>query len=67
VVPRADGTPPPNWPVGFDRAALRAGPIAAVTLIAAVTAGARMTCVQRPSVERQPAGCAPLLAAALSQ
>ena len=29
TVPRADGTPPPNWPAGFDRAALR-GPIAAV-------------------------------------
>jgi hypothetical protein len=33
VVPRADGTPPPNWPVGFDRAALRAGPIDAVTAL----------------------------------
>ena len=33
VVPRADGTLPPNWPVGFDRAALRAGPIAAVTAL----------------------------------
>ena len=30
VVPRADGTPPPNWPPGFDRAALREGPLAAV-------------------------------------
>ena len=29
VVPRADGTPPPSWPAGFDRAGLR-GPIAAV-------------------------------------
>ena len=33
VVPLADGTPPPNWPIGFDRAMLRAGPIAAVTLL----------------------------------
>ena len=23
VVPRADGTPPPSWPAGFDRAGLR--------------------------------------------
>ena len=29
VVPRADGTLPPNWPAAFDRAGLR-GPIAAV-------------------------------------
>jgi hypothetical protein len=33
VVPRADGTPPPNWPAGFHRAALRSGPIAAITLL----------------------------------
>jgi len=32
VVPRADGTPPPNWPAGFDRAALR-GPIAVVNAL----------------------------------
>jgi hypothetical protein len=31
VVPLADGTPPPNWPIGFDRAMLRTGPIAIVT------------------------------------
>ena len=30
VVPRSDGTPPPNWPPGFDRDALVEGPIAAV-------------------------------------
>ncbi len=30
VVPLADGTPPPNWPIGFDRAMLRTGPIAVV-------------------------------------
>jgi len=30
VVPRADGTPPPAWPAGFDRAALSGGPVAAV-------------------------------------
>ena len=33
VVPLADGTPPPNWPIGFDRATLRTGPIAVVTLL----------------------------------
>ena len=34
VVPRADGTLPPNWPAGFSRAGLR-GPIATVdTLLA---------------------------------
>jgi hypothetical protein len=33
VVPRADGTPPPNWPIGFDRAMLRSGPIGAVNLL----------------------------------
>jgi hypothetical protein len=32
VVPRADGTPPPNWPAGFDRAALR-GPIAIINAL----------------------------------
>jgi hypothetical protein len=32
MVPRADGTPPPHWPVGFDRAALR-GHNAAVLLL----------------------------------
>ena len=32
VVPRFDGTLPPNWPAGFDRAALR-GHHAAVTLL----------------------------------
>ena len=32
VVPRADGTPPPNWPAGFDRAALR-GSIAVVDVL----------------------------------
>jgi len=30
MVPLADGTPPPNWPIGFDRAMLRTGPIAVV-------------------------------------
>jgi len=30
VVLRADGTPPPNWPVGFARAGLRTGAIAVV-------------------------------------
>lgn len=30
TVPRADGTPPPAWPVSFDRDALCSGPIAAV-------------------------------------
>ena len=30
VVPRADGTPPPNWPAGFDRFALIRGPIAVI-------------------------------------
>jgi hypothetical protein len=33
LVPLADGTPPPNWPVGFDRAALVEGGIAAVDLL----------------------------------
>ena len=32
VVPRADGTLPPNWPAGFNRAALR-GPIAVVNAL----------------------------------
>ena len=32
MVPLADGTPPPNWPAGFDRAALR-GPIAVVNAL----------------------------------
>ena len=27
VVPRADGTPPPHWPLGFNRAMLRTGHI----------------------------------------
>jgi nucleoid-associated protein YgaU len=30
VVQRADGTPPPNWPAGFDRDALISGPVAVV-------------------------------------
>ena len=30
VVQRSDGTPPPHWPAGFDRAALAEGPIAAI-------------------------------------
>ena len=30
VVQRTDGTPPPHWPAGFDRAALVDGPIAAI-------------------------------------
>ena len=30
VVQRTDGTPPPHWPVGFDRNALIDGPIAVV-------------------------------------
>jgi hypothetical protein len=34
VVPRADGTLPPNWPAGFSRAGLR-GPIAAVDALLA--------------------------------
>ena len=33
MVPRSDGTPPPNWPVNFDRAALCRGPIAAIDLL----------------------------------
>ena len=32
VVPRADGTLPPSWPAGFDRAGLR-GPTAAVNAL----------------------------------
>ena len=32
VVPLADGTPPPSWPAGFDRAALR-GPIGAINAL----------------------------------
>ena len=35
VVPRADGTPPPHWPIGFDRTALFRGPIAVVDLLLA--------------------------------
>jgi len=35
VVPRADGTPPPSWPINFDRRALVSGPIAAVDLLLA--------------------------------
>ena len=34
AVPRADGTLPPSWPAGFDRAGLR-GPIAAVDALLA--------------------------------
>ena len=30
VVQRTDGTPPPHWPIGFDRAALVDGPVAVV-------------------------------------
>lgn len=33
VVPCADGTPPLNWPAGFDRATLRTGPIAVITAL----------------------------------
>jgi soluble lytic murein transglycosylase len=33
LVPLGDGTPPPNWPVGFDRAALVEGGIVAVDLL----------------------------------
>lgn len=33
VVPRANGTPPPNWPIGFDRAMLRSSPVSAATLL----------------------------------
>jgi hypothetical protein len=34
VVPRADGTPPPNWPLaGFDRTALTRGNIAIVNAL----------------------------------
>ena len=33
VVPRPDGTPPPNWPAGFSRVRLRSGPIAAVNAL----------------------------------
>ena len=33
AVPRADGAPPPNWPLGFDRATLRTGPIAVITAL----------------------------------
>ena len=29
-MPLADGTPPPNWPAGFDRFALIRGPIAVI-------------------------------------
>ncbi len=34
-MPRSDGTPPPNWPAGFDRDALGQGPIAVVDLLLA--------------------------------
>lgn len=33
VVPRYDGSAPPNWPVGFDRTALVEGPIGDVDLL----------------------------------
>jgi len=33
VVPRADGTPPPAWPAGFDRDGLRSGPMADVNAL----------------------------------
>jgi len=35
VVPLRNGAPPPSWPEGFDRAALRRGPIAAVSALLA--------------------------------
>ena len=35
VVPRADGTPPPHWPDGFDRDGLVEGPVAAVDALLA--------------------------------